>query len=471
MANVTTWPMPLTEKPFDRWALAADGVDVPVWTARVREEIHRPPGAGFTHMLNGRTEWCGFARFDVDGPADVVVTTSCDFARADVLPRSAGIEPTVNGRTIRFRMDRPRPLTLLLDGCDREPLHLLARPPETEIPDPDDPDVIFFGPGEHWIHTLKVRSGQTVYLDGGAIVRATLPAGIEGRRGGVLNLYSYPPPVLDVADAEDVRICGRGILDGTLLPHPARNLIRLSGSRRVRVEGVTLRNSPNWHMPIVTCDDVTVDSLCGISGRLNSDGVNCVSSTDVRVRDCFIRGHDDSFVVKTTDPDRPAGHIRYERCVAWNDWGFAFGVSYETRAGIRDVRFRDCDAIFARNWALGVHVADAGTVEDVSFERIGVEYPHTDIAPEMSRALIRIDNDKDVWGKDEGVGTVRNIRFRDVSVRGEAAPPVDIRGTDAEHPIQDMRLEGVTINQELLKADGDRLQTNEHVRGVDCRAG
>lgn len=465
--SVTTWPVPLTEKEFPLYALEANGVRIPVWPARVREEIHKPEGAGWTNMLNGRTEWCGFARFDFEGAADVAITVARDFAQADVLPRSAGVVPQVEGRTIRFRMEGPQPLTLILDGADEEPLHLFTHHPESSPPSPDDPNVIYFGPGEHWVDTITVRSGQTVYLDGGAIVRAVLPAGAKGKQGGVLNLFSYPPPVIDVADATDVRICGRGILDGTLLPHPARNLIRLSQSSRVSVEGITLRNSPNWHLPIVGCEDVTVEGLCGISGRLNSDGINCVSSSRIRVRDCFMRSHDDTFVVKTMIPGRASCDIRYERCVAWNDWGYALGVSYETRAPISQVRFTDCEVIYGRHWPIGVHVADSSTVEDIVFERIGVEYPQTRIAREMSRALVRIDNQKDVWAKDEGTGRVRRVALRAITACGKDIPPLLIKGVDAEHPIEDVRLEGVVMNGEPLASLPDsRVHANEHVRGL-----
>jgi hypothetical protein len=464
-ATVTTWPMPLTEKPFPRYALRVNGVAVPVWSARVREEIHKPQDAGYTHMLSGRTEWCGFARADVAGAATVEIEVDRPFAHAAVAPRSAAITPVVDARTIRFEMPTPQPLTVLLDGADVEPLHLFARRPETDLPEPDAPDVIYFGPGEHWVDTIQVKSGQTVYFDGSAIVRAALPAGAVGRQGGVLNLFSYPGPVLDLQGVEDVRICGRGILDGTLLPHPARNLIRLHSSRNVTIEGITLRNSPNWHLPIVDSEDITVAGLCGISGRLNSDGINCVSSRRIRVHDCFIRGHDDSFAVKATIPGRPAADIRYDRCVAWNDWGFAFGVTYETRADISRVHYNNCDVIFARNWPIGVHATDSGVVSDVVFNRFTVDYPQTAIAPEMSRQLIRIDNKKDVWAKDDGIGTVGGIMLNEIDVRGADIPGISVRGNDADHPITGVTFRGVTVNGKALTAD--QIVANDHVSDLE----
>lgn len=469
---VTTWPMPLTEQPFPLYTIAVNGVAVPVWTARVREEIHKPQGAGWTHMLNGRADWCGFARFDFSGTAEVAVTVARDFATADIRPRSAGITPVVEGRTVRFRMPEPRPLTLLLDGQDAEALHLFTHRPETNIPAPDDPNVIYFGPGEHWIDSLNVRSGQTVYLDGGAIVRAVLPPGARGKRDeGVLKLVHYPGAVFDVTDTQHVCIRGRGILDGTLLPHPARPLICLLRSQQARVEGITLRNSPNWHLPIVSCDDVTVEGLNGLSGRLNSDGINCVNSRNVRVRDCFMRTHDDTFAVKCIDPGREAADIRYERCVAWNDWGFALGVTYETRSDIRNVRFNDCDVLFARHWAMGIHATDGAIIEDIRFNRVSVDYPRTNIAPEMSRALVRIDNRKDGWSTGAGIAQVRDIALSNVDVRGQDVPEIELWGNDADHPIDGVRLEDVTINgQQVSDATMARVRSNAHVRNVVVQA-
>lgn len=303
-AKVVTWPLPHTEMHSEFYRLEAGGVPVPVWLTRVREAIHQPEGCGWSSMLGGPSDWASFARFDAMYPVEVVVTVSQDFESVQLLPQSAGIKPTVDGDKIRFTLDRPRHLTLCFDGTDEHPLHCFCRELEMYVPTPDAPNTIYFGPGEHWIHSLDVKSGQTLYLDGGAILRATLPEGAKGKQQGVLNLTHYAErAVINITNAENVRICGRGIIDGSLLPHPARNPIRVYGSHNVSIEGITLRNSPNWHLPIINSEDVVVQNIVCISGRLNSDGVNCVNSSRVTVRDAFVRSHDDSFVVKTTQPD------------------------------------------------------------------------------------------------------------------------------------------------------------------------
>jgi len=471
-SNVVTWSMPHTEMPSMVYSVSVEGTPIPAWLARVREAINMPADAGWTSMLGGPTEWCSFVRFDAGYPVTVRVTVLRPFSAAEILPRSAGIPTEVDGNAVTFRLDGPHHLTLCLDGCDEHPLHLFCREIETDRPDPTDENVIYFGPGEHWVHSIRVKSGQTIYIDGDAVLRAILPEGAQGKRGGVLNLTGYGHPVIDVDGVEDVRIFGRGIIDGGCLPHPAKNLVRVNQSRGVRIEGLTLRNSPNWHLPICSSEDVIVEDLVGLSGRLNSDGINCVNSSRVSVRRCFIRGHDDSFVVKTTQPDLPSTDILYEDCVAWNDWGYAFGISYETRADIRDVVFRNCDVLFSRNWALGVHVADSGTIGPVLFEGINVYYPQTSIVPHMGRSSIKIAIVQDVWGKDDRRGHVRDITFRDIAIAGKDVPSVTIKGFDVDHCVEDVSFENLKVNGlPVVSSDDQQFHCNEHVRNINVWKG
>jgi len=454
------------------YSVSVEGIIIPVWLARVREAINKPDGTGWTSMLGGPTEWCSFARFDASYPVTVTVKVLRPFHHAEILPRSAGIPIEVDGETARFRLDGPRHLTLCLDGCDEQPLHLFCREIEKDRPDPNDKNVIYFGPGEHWVNSIRVKSGQTIYIDGDAVLRAILPEGAQGNRDGVLKLSGYGHPVLDVDGVEDVRICGRGVIDGGCLPHPAKSLVRVNKSCGVRIEGLTLRNSPSWHLPVYSSQDVAVEDLVGLSGRLNSDGINCVSSSRVSVRRSFIRSHDDSFVVKTMQSDRPSANILYEDCIAWNDWGYAFGISYETRADIRDVVFRNCDVLFSRNWALGVHVSDGGTIGPVLFEGINVLYPQTSIIPHMGRQSIKLDIVRDIWGKDDRRGHIRDITFRDITIAGKDIPPIAINGFDAAHCVEDVSFENLKVSGLRVVSPEDQIfHCNEHVRNINVLKG
>jgi polygalacturonase len=104
-----------------------------------------------------------------------------------------------------------------------------------------------------------------------------------------------------------------------------------------------LRDAPNWNLHIAKSQDVTVEDLRIVSGRLNSDGINSVNAQRVNIRRCFVRNSDDSIAVKAVDPGSPSKDILVEDCSVWNDWGYALGATYETRSPISGVVFKGCD--------------------------------------------------------------------------------------------------------------------------------
>lgn len=471
---VITWPAPEGEVASPDYHLEVGGVPVFVYQARVRAEIIKE-GRLASHRMGCGGETASFAIFDIRDKVAVTVKPQRAFRTATLLPARAGITPGVEEGSVRFEIDQPRPLTLLLDDGDEAALHLLVGHPEKDIPKPDDAGVVYFGPGIHEIQALPARSGQTIYLAGGAVVKAVLRPGEQGQYNERWNIQTYPGVLFDLRDVENVRIAGRGILDGSLVPHPGRNLIGLTNSRRVQLSGITLRDAPNWNVRIQNSEDVVVDDLRIVSGRLNSDGINSVSSRRVEVRNCFVRNHDDSIVAKALDPAVSCEDITVEDCVIWNDWGYALGATYETRSPIRRLRFRRCDILCARHWAMGIHVSDSATVSDVVFEDITVDDPRRyKPQPRLTaqRKLFRMVVIADHWGRDNERGHIANIRAERVTLEGEALLPSEFRGFDAGHAIEDVALRDVRCRHRAAATDAASLGViaNEFVRGLRVEA-
>ena len=467
--SITTWPAPAEEIPSPDYTVEVDGCPVFVYQARVRAEILQNDGL-WTHKPDPAGERASFAIFDMSEPVTVTVRPTRPFTSAVVLPDRTGIVPEVADGCLRFTLDRPRHLTVLLDGTDELALHLFIGEPETDIPNPDDPNVVYFGPGLHEIDTVQVQDGQTVYLAGGAVVRGTLRPGEEGVYSDKWKVTFYHGTVLAINGVKGARVRGRGILDGGLIPHPGHQLIGIRQAEDIRVEGITLRDSPNWDLIIAKSRNVRVNDVRIISGRLNSDGINSVNSQDVQIRRCFVRNHDDSIVVKTLEPDLPAEDILVEDCTVWCDWGYSFGVTYETRAPIRRVAFHRCDILYARHWCLGVHLSDSATVSDIAFRDIDIADLAT--APRLAGAhaalspaprLLRINIGRDVWGKDQEAGHVRDITVDGVALHGAVIPPSEIFGYDAEHQVEKVTIRNVRLNDKPVKPE---LTGNEFVRDI-----
>ncbi|HUS46027.1 MAG TPA: glycosyl hydrolase family 28 protein [Phycisphaerae bacterium] len=457
--RIVTWPGPEGEPSSEQYEVRVSGKPLFVYRAKVRQAIAKPPDSIWTHEMGAEAETVSFAYFDFEGRVEVAVTPRRPFKAATVHPLSAGIRPQVEGATIRFELDRPRKLTILLDGSDREVLHLFAGAPETHRPKPGDPNVLYFGPGIHKTGTIRIKSGQRVYIAGGAVVRGHILPDEKPALSKRSGLKYYSRGILDVRGVSDVRISGRGILDGGLIPHAAKILIMVADASDVRIEGILLRDSPNWAVCLFGSRDVHVSDVRQISGRLNSDGIIPVGCRHIRIRDCFIRNHDDSIAVKTVQPGVKSSDIRVEDCILWNDWGYALGITYETRAPIHDVTFRNCDVLTARLSALGVYLVDSGTVSNITFEDIRVEA--------TCDKLLRVVIGSDMWGTDPERGHIRGVRFKDVCVAGPRVPPSEIAGFDADHRVEYVVFENLRIHGKTIRSAAEgKITINAHTKSI-----
>ena len=136
-------------------------------------------------------------QFDMDEPVEVFVKkNNGDFSAVDIRPLKNDIKYERGRNWIEFRLDEPRYLSVEFDGDRLHNLHLFANPVETETYTESAPGVMYFGPGTHKPgdlpnNQIRIPSNTTVYIAPGAVIKAKLL----------------------VADAENVRILGRGILD------------------------------------------------------------------------------------------------------------------------------------------------------------------------------------------------------------------------------------------------------------------
>ena len=121
-------------------------------------------------------------------------------------------------------MSKPTKVSIEPDG-KKGPLLLFANPLETDVPKADDPTVLYYGPGTHQVGAIILGDGQTLYLAGGAVVKGAV-----------------------IARGSNIRICGRGILDGSdyeWRKGPHHVTVGIYGENVV-VEGITIRGSSHW---------------------------------------------------------------------------------------------------------------------------------------------------------------------------------------------------------------------------------
>ena len=452
--KVVTYPAPAGEKPSGDWTVTVNGQPVFVYTVAT---------------LNGGP--ASFASFDFAGPVKVTVTSARKIVSAIVRPASFDITPTVKGDTgeggaISFALSRPRNVTVEVNGTFERALHLFGNPLETDAPKPDDPNVLYFGPGVHDVGPQHFAGAKSIYIAGGAIVRPLIQPDekptTEKDWSGVKNYRN----LFEWNGAKGIKITGHGILDMGQLPWHARTAFVFGGCEDVLVEGITILDAPAWVVAIFGCKNVTVRNVKQICRRENSDGIDICNTQDVLVEDCFLRNNDDEVCVKTTSPApaQESRNIQVQRCVVWNERARGLGVTSETRRNISDVTFRDCDIIHDFSGggdcgSLAVLVSDSGTMSNIRFEDIRCE--------DVRNALICGWIGADFWGHDKERGRVNGVVFRNISGAGAGFPTIRLQGCDDTHLFENVTFENLRLNGKLVTSlEQGHIALNPFARNV-----
>ncbi len=466
--TVVLWPAPNGERLSADYTLRVNGKTVSVYSCRVSAMPLNQVWPGYQRPLE-QTELASFAYWGMSGPVSIEITSKRPFESVAVRPTSRGIRAEIKGRVITFRMSAAGQLTVELDGMHHA-LHLFADPPEIDAPHNGDPNLLYFGPGVHRPGKIDLKSEQTIYIAGGAVVYTAIAGhGVTG-----------------------VRILGRGILDNSEFSRgQGGGAIHLSDSADVRIDGVILRDTAEWGLACFGCRKVTISRVKEIGfWRYNSDGIDICNSQDVTIRDSFVRSFDDSIVLKGLTGrqdnfgDRPERNICVSNLVLWCDWGRALEIGAETSAPeIADVIFRDIDVVRTGFVAMDIQHGDRAAVHDVHFENIRVEVddvspqpvfqkapgekyapdPHVQYVPQLFVIVIH----PTMWSSDHQAGTVRDVSLKDIFVTSKPMPTSSVTGFDAAHDVRGVSIENLRFNgRPINNAETAHLQTNAYAEVV-----
>lgn len=455
--NIKSYPAPEGADLSNLYQVKVEGISVPVYNLKVAPKDETSRWAAMDDKINSHTYYdtAAFAYFDRKNTVEVAITVPHSISSVKILPTSAGITPVITGQTIKFTVSKAEKLTIEVNENWVSALHLFANDFETDIPDPNDPNVMYFGPGIHQVsgHQL-ISTNKTVYIAGGAIVKAVIDPSESYTISGD-NLPLYEPTF--TLQGDNIKVRGRGILDGSACTNHSRRLIRTTG-QHISVEGIILQNAPVWTVEIMNSGNVTVDNVKLLGYRANSDGIDICNSTDVSVKNCFLRTLDDLVVVKTRKEDNgKSERILVENCTLWNEVAHALSIGAETAYDVNDVTFRNCDIIHdkGREWALRVFQAGMGRTNNVRFENIRIE---------ESKKLISLwIGENGEWSPGQDCGNISNITFNNVAAMGTPST-VELIGYDATHKVEGVTFENLLINGSSLQPS--QVAKNEYVSVV-----
>ena len=129
---------------------------------------------------------------------------------------------------------------------------------------------------------------------------------------------------------------------GQPIAHPRPRLVWLIGCNRVHIKGVTLKDSPQFHLVPNRCRDVTIEDVKVISpaDSPNTDAIDPTSSSKVLIRRCFIDVGDDNVSFKSNPSEGPLENVLVTDCTFKHGHGASVGSNIG--GGIRNITVEHC---------------------------------------------------------------------------------------------------------------------------------
>jgi len=317
--------------------------------------------------------------FGMSGPTKVVVQLDKVPESVVIRPLNAGIQAKLKGRALSFDLPRPMNLSVEVDGDLEDPLLVFANPEDLNPPSKDDPNVKYFEAGKiHEVGEIFLDSGETLYMEPGAVVNAVVRA----------------------VDAKNVSIRGAGILNAGYRNHKINQLV-LRECVGATLENFIILDTLGWTIHLSGSEEINLSNVRIVAWRANCDGLDIEYSSKVHVDNCFFRTYDDSIAIKALyppnvegiplaekiDPETLGKHevprikgdtmgdILVTNSVFWNDAAQALEIGFELRIDrVKGITFRNCDVIHARGGAaFSIHNGDRAIIEDIVLEDIRIE--------------------------------------------------------------------------------------------------
>jgi hypothetical protein len=439
-AQVILYPAPAGMAASPDYSVTVNGQQAFVYTTKVRTCVHRPVRA------------MGMSYFDCNESASVTVNANVSMENAVIRPKSYGIKPVINGKSLTFTLRKNQKVTIEPNGYDYDAIAIFANALDANPPQENDPNVIYYGPGIHNVGVVKLSSNKTVYLAGGSVVRGRFDA------SGVNNL----------------KILGHGMIDHSQDTIESR-FIRLHKCSNVVVDGPILFDGWGGAFNSLTCNNVSISDV-KLVGK-SADGISMDACKNYLVENCFIRNHDDAIVVKSKYGVGDVRGITVRNCIIWSDRAQALEIGFELQTALVDsISFKNIDIIHAYgNNAISIHNGSQAVVCDILFEDIRIEdldatYCKPVSTPSTYILLLEIGKSK--WSKTGGQGNIQNIYFKNLCVTtkpGSQFPVSSFVGYDADHTVDTVTFENFTIDGKVIKniTDGNiEVKSTDFVKNI-----
>jgi hypothetical protein len=419
-SEIVSYPAPPGRKTSSDFTLKAN--NTPVWVERIGSKLK---SFSYTLYSGKEMEELNVANFSCSGEVNIEITAKENIQSYVIRPKSRNIVAKITGRSMFITLSDPQKLYIEINRLPH--LAIFVNPPEVNPPKQGDQSVIFLGPGTYSKDSINLKSNQTLYIAGGAVLNTK----IRGK-----NLHN-------------VRITGRGILQGN---------IEISGTSNLEVEGIFICNTEGWTNTLTDCHNCIYHNvkIFSYEAIYSVDGIDVVSSTNFTIDDCFMRCRDDCVAIKSGDIKLHVDSVFVSNCVMVG-WACSDGVTlgFELNGGpVENVFVKNCDILYARgggrtNGHSGFSIVCDGPawVQNIHFEDIRIE------EQVEFKNLEFIVTDGTLYGSDPP-GHIKGVYLRNIRWEKPGKPFI-ISGYSANNTVEDITLDHCYAGGKILTGISD----------------
>jgi polygalacturonase len=220
--------------------------------------------------------------------------------------------------------------------------------------------IVEFSKGTYLSQPIYLKgNGLTVQLDAGATLLASTNFAdfADPQKPGAVVAF------VNAKGLNDLTLRGSGVIDGQgavwwpavrqakkdAAPEPRRRprLVVLQNCLNLHIMGITLQNSPSFHLVPVDSEDVTIDGIkiLAPADSPNTDAMDPSVCRHVQIRNCTFDVGDDNIALKSgrvdaAHPDAAVEDVLVENCTFLHGHGMSIGS--ETLGGVKKLVVRNC---------------------------------------------------------------------------------------------------------------------------------
>ncbi|MBK1809843.1 carbohydrate-binding protein [Clostridium sp. YIM B02505] len=466
-ATVVSYSLPSIYSASSSYSLKAGGIDIPV--VKYTDEY----------------DYAEFSMAQTFSTIDVTAIGASTISTYNISPKKLGLTGTTSGGKLSFNVSSPQYLIVTINSLKK--LIITVDPIETDKPassgtgifnvktSPYNADstgsaktsqaiqnaindasaygtkmgngakgIVYIPAGIYKIGNLELKSNVAVYLEGGAVLRATDdPADYISHWYKTSQSRDVTWFIYTAENADNIKLYGRGTVDanGYYLANTKNlgtNLLVPVNCSNFTVDGITFRDAGSWGIITARSNDLTFKNF-KIFNHLNTgedDGIDICESQNVKVDNAIAISLDDSFSTKTwTIPDlftnisvnwhgnpEPNDNITFNNCLAWT-YCYGYKIGQGVRQNQTNITFQN-SVVYDSSAGIGIdHKYGTAKIDTATFENIDIENVSNTNGDVASWCDLNINN-----GSGEGGGPITNVKVKNINVRNKGTKPGMIKG-------------------------------------------